>query len=628
MSDYPSGGYLWIVSEETDQELLRRYVETKAEGAFAELVARHIHLVYSAAVRMVVDHHLAEDVTQAVFVVLAQRAARLRDCASLSGWLHATARHQASSLVRTEVRRRSREHKAVAMNLNTADAQSLWEQLEPHLDEALGALTHADRDVILLRFFERKSARQIGDRFRWSEEAAQKRVTRAVERLRSILGRRGVAGSTGALTAALGFYSVLTAPAGLAASVVAHSTAASAATVGTAGGLADLLIVLMTTKKWAALSTLVMAGLVLVPLVLYAPAPAPRVVVQFGPATAPPATVPRMSTNSNLVWAEIESSDYRQFIANLRASGAPEQLIRDAVSLEIYRLFLPRLREIWDRAGVNLPYWQKRLPLGQIPPEQATELADVLAECRAVLVSLFGPDARVQDALNVVTCQPDFETLRLAWLPPDVAQRAAAIIETLRQEENNRAQTRTTWVDQDRQLDRKVAALRGIMTPEQLEEYRIREHPRGALLRAQTRYCDLSRDEFAKVLLSKDSNLLAPALTLEQQRDRERELGAVLGAERAAAVLRTSDLTFTSAQEAADTYGLTGDAAERAWRWKWEAIAEHERVIGDDRLSPAERRDALNQLVNRMKTSFVDLLGTNGFRLARRDGAWWEIISK
>src|SRR6266550_7038435 len=126
------------MNSRTDQQLLRDYTGRRSEAAFAELVRRHVDFVYSAALRMVRDSHLAEDVTQGVFVALAKNFAQLTDRPVLSGWLHRTAQNIAAQTVRTDVRRRAREQEAAAMNelIETDDAP--WHQLAPHLDTALG----------------------------------------------------------------------------------------------------------------------------------------------------------------------------------------------------------------------------------------------------------------------------------------------------------------------------------------------------------------------------------------------------------------------------------------------------------------------------------------------------------
>jgi RNA polymerase sigma factor (sigma-70 family) len=146
------------VNSLTDQQLLRDYTDCRSEAAFDELVRRHIDFVYSAALRMVRDAHLAEDVTQGTFVALAHNARQLTDRPVLSGWLHRTTQNLAANTVRSAVRRRAREQEAAAMNeMHCAEPDAPWERIAPHLDNALNELTEAERDALLLRYFQRKA---------------------------------------------------------------------------------------------------------------------------------------------------------------------------------------------------------------------------------------------------------------------------------------------------------------------------------------------------------------------------------------------------------------------------------------------------------------------------------------
>ena len=212
----------------SDQQLLRDYAERRSDAAFGELVRRHLDAVYSAALRMTAEEQSARDTAQAVFVALANGAASLAGHPVLSGWLHCTARNLAAKNVRTEVRRRAREQEAAALNqLLTAESEPAWERIAPHLDAALGDLSAADRDAVTLRYFEKKSAPEMSDILGISEEAAQKRVARAVDRLREYFARNGVAVGVGGLVVVLSAQAVQAAPAGLAATI---STAALAGT--------------------------------------------------------------------------------------------------------------------------------------------------------------------------------------------------------------------------------------------------------------------------------------------------------------------------------------------------------------------------------------------------------------
>ena len=227
---------------------MRDYHGSRSEAAFAELVRRHVDIVYSAALRMVRDTHLAEDVTQGVFVALAQNARPLIERPVLSGWLHRTAQNLAANAVRTDVRRRAREQEAAAMNeLLAGETEAAWEHIAPHLDAALGELSDSDRDALLLRYFERKSAQEMAQVLGVSDDAAQKRVSRAVERLREFLAKRGVTVGASGLVVIISTNAVLMAPAGLSAAITAIAIAGT--TIATTAIATATKAIAMTTLQ-------------------------------------------------------------------------------------------------------------------------------------------------------------------------------------------------------------------------------------------------------------------------------------------------------------------------------------------------------------------------------------------
>jgi RNA polymerase sigma factor (sigma-70 family) len=247
---------------QSDAQLLRAYAERRSDAAFAELVRRHIDLVHSAARRMVGDAHLAEDVTQATFLALAKSAAPLTERAVLAGWLHRTAQNIAAQTVRTDVRRRVREQEAAAMNeLLAASPDADWEQIAPHLDAALGELTEPERDAVMLRYFQRQTARDMAQTLGISDEAAQKRVSRAVDRLREFLTKRGVTVGASGLAVVISANAVQAAPVGLALTITTAATLAGTTLATTATVTATKAIAMTALQKTVVTATIaVLAG--------------------------------------------------------------------------------------------------------------------------------------------------------------------------------------------------------------------------------------------------------------------------------------------------------------------------------------------------------------------------------
>jgi len=189
----------------TDAELLRTFVNRRDEGAFTDLVKRHVNVVYSAACRETQgDPSAAEDLTQLVFIQLARKAAALQRHPTVAGWLYTSVRHLSANLRRTDHRRKIREQRVYALNEMThcAPNDSTWHEIQPVLHEVMRGLNERDRDAVLLRFFEGKSLREVGAGLRLSESAARMRVGRALEKLRKLFAQRGIDSTLSALTAA------------------------------------------------------------------------------------------------------------------------------------------------------------------------------------------------------------------------------------------------------------------------------------------------------------------------------------------------------------------------------------------------------------------------------------------
>jgi len=204
-----------------DAELLSAYANRQSEEAFGVLVERYVALVYSAALRQVQNPHLAEEVTQAAFTILAQKARRLNGRTVLSGWLCRTAHFVARNALKTEFRRQYRETEAHMQSLNDEPEAEIWQRFAPLLDEAVAQLNEADRNAVVLRFYEKKPLNEVGAILGIDADAAQKRVSRALEKLRKFFAKRGVDSTTAAIAENISAHSIQAAPVALAKSVTA-----------------------------------------------------------------------------------------------------------------------------------------------------------------------------------------------------------------------------------------------------------------------------------------------------------------------------------------------------------------------------------------------------------------------
>ena len=245
--------------EPEDIALLKEYAESHSEAAFTALVERHVNLVYSAALRSVGDTHAAQEIAQAVFIILARKAKSLGEKTALSGWLYQTARLTAANYLRGEIRRQHREQEAYMQSTLDESAPEAWPQLAPLLDDAMGRLGEKDRNAIVLRFFENKNLSEVGAALGASEDAAKMRVNRALEKLRKFFSKRGLALSGAIIAGAVSANSVHAAPAALAKTVsavaVAKGAAASASTLTLIKGA--LKIMAWTKAKEAIVSGMV-----------------------------------------------------------------------------------------------------------------------------------------------------------------------------------------------------------------------------------------------------------------------------------------------------------------------------------------------------------------------------------
>ena len=245
-----------------DRDLVRSYASEGSETAFRALVGRHVGLVFATALRQVGDTGLAEEITQNVFVHLARKAPALAGHETIAGWLHRSAILESKARFRSEMRRRRREEIAAAIAETESAGRDPSEDLSPLLDEALLQLREADRLALVLRFLEERSLREVGNALGIDEDAARKRVSRALARVTEFFRSRGFAlpSAGGAALLSKATQAAPAVPAGLASSAAAAGLAAG----GPASGLGLLLLSVMSLTKTQ--TALLCGVLVLAPL--------------------------------------------------------------------------------------------------------------------------------------------------------------------------------------------------------------------------------------------------------------------------------------------------------------------------------------------------------------------------
>ncbi len=240
-------------------ELVREFVRGQSEAAFAELVRRHLNLVYSVALRFTGQDGEAQDIAQGVFIILARKAAGLRDGTVLTGWLYETTRFTAARGQRANARRRAREQEAYMQSVET-DSTVVWQQLAPHLEAAMAQLAERDRTLLALRFYENKTGPETAALLGIREAAAHKRTARALEKLRKFFGKCGVNSTAQIIAGAISANSVHAAPV-----VLAKSVTAAALAKGAAASTSTLTLVKGALKimAWTKVKTAIVVGVVL-----------------------------------------------------------------------------------------------------------------------------------------------------------------------------------------------------------------------------------------------------------------------------------------------------------------------------------------------------------------------------
>ena len=239
-----------------DNELVLEFAREKSEAAFAALVRQHINLVFATALRQVGDRNAAEEITQTVFVALAQSAGKLGSHPTIAGWLHRTALNKSREWLRGELRRRKREQTAIELAEANAEGDSVWASLVPLLDEALLQLRDADRAAVILHFMEGRTFQEVGSVLGVGEDTVRKRVDRCLEQLTKFFQRQGFTVPALSATTPLFALASHTAPTELAASATSASLAAHSTSTLTVKGALKIM-------AWTKVKTATVAGVVI-----------------------------------------------------------------------------------------------------------------------------------------------------------------------------------------------------------------------------------------------------------------------------------------------------------------------------------------------------------------------------
>lgn len=357
-------------------------------------------------------------------------------------------------------------------------------------------------------------------------------------------------------------------------------------------------------------------------------APAPKDALPR--TTNAPAVTPESKPAPAFSWHGIESSDYRQYIANLRAIGCPEDVIRDLITADVQKLYNRRAKAI---RGETKPheYWQK-YSNQRPPPEQMKQYEAIEKEKNELLKSILGITSSSQSLIDAVYLQTDPRIAELGWLPEEkrAAARRAFEAANLREKEfaadNDRGDHR---VLEKKLLDARIALLKEVLTPAELEEYRLRSSPTAASLVTETKYLDLSYADFQKILKVSDDLGQEKGNPFNRSEERMKALRAVLGDARAEEFERKTDFNYDGARDAIARLNLPEDTADRVWQIKRDTIAAARLVQDNAALSNAEKEQRYQTMRDSTRATLMQLLGPDGFELTqKRNRIWLDLLGK
>jgi RNA polymerase sigma factor (sigma-70 family) len=633
-----------------DRELLREFTRSRSEEAFAELVARYLGLVYTTGLRVVGEAQMAQDVAQTVFIQLARQGGSVREGSALGGWLYRATCNAAANALRAERRRREREGEAVSGGYMNSESDATWESLAPVLEKAMEQLNSKDQDAIVLRYFEGKSLREVGQGIGTTDDAAQKRVSRALETLRSYFAGKGINTSSSLIASAMVGHAVQTAPAGLAAVVTGASLSAAAAPLNLASILKALF---MTKAKTTVVAALVLAAVV-TPLIVqhgenvrlrrevFSLRQQNAGVSEGGQRESSMLAQSRVTNAAaSLNWSALESPDYRQYVANLRAAGIPEQIIRDIITSDLDRTYGQRIAKLQAPASAK-EYWKIGSYKGAI--RQSVEVKQIEEQKRAAIHDLLGIDAEEEAQRRTGFSIPYDEGFE--FLP---AEKRARLREIDREYNAKRLAREgvplpgpgpNDPLSEPKAAETRDAAVKDLLSPEEFREYEMRFGSHNGFLRTALKAFEPSEQEFRKMFeietqfLSARSDTPGGDGTVREEtpaspfakwvipdaannRQLQDALRQALGDQRYQDYKLTGDTRFVILYDIAQEYNLSKDAARAAYDLDKAAIARAEAIRGDPGLAPEGREAACQQLRTQSEAQIAKLLGDDGLALFR-----------
>jgi len=317
-----------------------------------------------------------------------------------------------------------------------------------------------------------------------------------------------------------------------------------------------------------------------------------------------------------LQWSQIESADYREYIANLRKIGCPEEMIRDIIRCDLAQTYAARARAIWTPP--ELSYWKKQQ--NQNPgPKQMKDLMALSHEKDDVFTKLFGSHStEQQDSIDLVYLQMEGNRQQLAFLPQGSRDAALQALGNASLDEEDFNHSRTPKQERER-FEEKIKALADVLSPEELEQYRLRCSPTARSLQTELQYFDCTPEEFKRIVKLRDNSDNRSLGDLMNRSAAVEQIRAEFGDEHAKEFEKTTDLFYINARRAAESNNLPIEQADQAWALVRDARTAINRIASDTTLSIDARKEQLKALQDQTAKQLKETLGANASRGVVRD---------